>query len=279
MNRSKLIVAPKPRTEFRIFNGRLALFHESSNHLDYWRGYWSDEARASLTAKGLSGDLGEFERLLTTYLPRNLQALEAGCGPAHIVAALRSRGFNVVGIDYEPEVVRFVNEALPDLDVRHGNILSLEFPNESLGGYISVGVVEHFPGGPAPALVEARRVMHPDGVALISVPYLNPLRKVLFDHLDEGACNSPHANFHQYDFSQDEFSGFLRQAGFRVVEILPYGVMAVLVREHPFFRRFWHSPFCRERLKRPLRYLMNHASAGFRKRYAHMAMYICRPQR
>src|SRR5207247_7687334 len=53
-------------------------------------------------------------------------------------------------------------------EFRLGDITSLPYDSESLSGYLSFGVIEHFREGPSAALVEANRVLRPGGVALIS---------------------------------------------------------------------------------------------------------------
>src|SRR5688500_8407553 len=105
MYHNTIIHAPKPNTEFRRYNDRLALFHRAVAHVEYWRQYWAEPSRSRLIAQGRSGNLGEFKHLISHYVPQNLPVLEAGCGPAHLVAALQARGYKAIGIDYEAEVV------------------------------------------------------------------------------------------------------------------------------------------------------------------------------
>ena len=134
---------PKPHTEFRSHNGRLTLFHKVDDARAYWERYWNEVKRNQLATAGHSGDLGEFDALVRRYVPPHLPVLEAGCGPAHLVLALQQHGYDVVGIDYEPEVVRFVQETIPGVQVREGNVLALDLEDGSLGCYLSIGVVEH----------------------------------------------------------------------------------------------------------------------------------------
>lgn len=267
---------PKPRTQFSWYNERPALFHDTDRHLDYWRGYWDKDARSRLSNAGRKGDLGEFGEVFERHLPKDLPVLEAGCGPAHIVAALQLRGYEAIGVDYEPEVVRYVNETFPELNVREANVLSLDFPSGSLGGYISIGVVEHFVGGPLEAIKEARRILHPRGAAFISVPFANPLRQAYFNTLGRNVPGD-RLSFHQYYFNREEFSRILEKGGFEVVEYLPHSVEAFLIREHPYVSAIWKSRVFRDRMKRPIRRVFREAPMWIRNRYAHMLMFICKP--
>ena len=55
--------------------------------------------------------------------------------------------------------------------------MQIDSPDNQYDAYISIGVVEHRIDGPEPFLVEANRVLKPGGIAFISVPYVNPLRR------------------------------------------------------------------------------------------------------
>jgi SAM-dependent methyltransferase len=267
---------PKPNTSFCRYNDRLALFHQTTDALEYWKYHWSDSYRRQLIAKGRSGDLSEFSKVIH-YVPKDLPVLEAGCGPARLVAALHTRGYDVIGIDYEQEVVRYVNEVFPELDVRVGNVKALEFPSESFGAYVSLGIVEHFEEGPAEALAEARRVLRKEGVAVFEIPYLNPARHVLLQGLSPNDKEHSDLVFHQYYFGLNDFEELLQQAGFAVVERIPDCFDAFLMREHPLFSRFWNSTFCPDRAKPMIRRTLGTVPTSLQFRYAHMMIFVCKP--
>jgi SAM-dependent methyltransferase len=270
--------APREESCFGVFNGRLALFHRPQDTKEYWQSHWTDRARDAMSRAGREGRLPEFGSLILAHAPRHLPVLEAGCGPGQIVAALHSHGYQVLGVDYEPGVVRFVNEAMPGLNVTVGDVSSLDLADGSIGCYISIGVVEHLPLGPAPVLREARRVLHRDGVALVSVPLLNARRREFLRRLAREAGGVPPGyNFYQYYYSTEELSRYLADAGLRVVGMRPYGVTTFLSREHSGFSAFWRSPLCRERVRAVLRALGPRLPGVLKFRYSHMVMAVCRP--
>ena len=83
-------------------------------------------------------------------------------------------------------------------------------------------------------------------------------------------------SWHCYYFSREEFELHLAAAGLRVIARYGYSVEAFLCREHPWMARFWRSRWCREPVKRPLRWAFAHAPEWARERWAHMMMYACR---
>src|SRR4030095_2732935 len=104
---------------------------------------------------------------------------------------------------------------------------------------------------PKQAIAEARAVLRTTGVALISVPYLNPARRA---SLAQARANNgdKELEFYQYYYSYEEFTSLLRAGGLQVVDHWPLFVDHMLVREHPVFAWYWRSPFCRFRMREPI---------------------------
>ena len=266
-----------PNYELRKFKGRLAQFKIWENTPDSWEKRWSDRSLHELLNNYADGRLDEFEFFLE-YLPKHLPVLEAGCGMGQIVMALSARGYQAKGIDYASGTINRIKAVAPQLDVSVGDVCSLEVPAKSLGGYISIGVFEHNPAGPLEGLREVTRVLHPEGVSFIAVPFLNsPRRSVLrVCAAAEGEILDNGMRFYQYYFSLEDFEALLQEAGLTVVETYPYGLYAGLTRDFALGRWldsrgffFWHvhrlvTRFCRN------------APKAILKRWAHMVMFICR---
>ena len=115
-----------------------------------------------------------------------------------------------------------------------GDVAALPYRDGSFDVYYSGGVVEHFEAGCHAALREARRVLRPNGVLLISVPYDSPMRKVLslFRRIDWKRVRGPRQDpagaglrFFQYCYTPAEFTPMLRAAGLRVVKTQGYAIL------------------------------------------------------
>ena len=261
---------PKPRTEFRRLDDRLALFHAADDQDRYWAEYWKNFDLQSLHSSPGLPALGELASVFGRYLAKGELVLEAGCGAGRVMAALIAEGFEVLGVERSAEVVAAVQQRASFLDVRRGDVEHLDLEDNSVGSYVSLGVVEHLVEGPNDALREAARVLRPGGIALVSVPYLNPLRAQHLQRLK--TVSTPDLSFHQFYFSREQLNEHLERAGLVVRDYLPYAVEAFLVREHPVFSRFWRSVLCRERIKRVWRNWFPRAPRGIRWRYAHMLL-------
>jgi SAM-dependent methyltransferase len=132
----------------------------------------------------------EFHRLLASchsddaapyilrYIEKQGPILEVGCGLGRFVAFMEQQGFqDVRGIDISADAVDIVYKMAPNLNVTHGDVSKLPFEDSSIRGVVSLGVVEHFQDGPQAALREIERVMMPGATAIITVPYLNLVRR------------------------------------------------------------------------------------------------------
>lgn len=172
-------------------------------------------------------ELCDYETTLDIFLsalPRGEKILDAGCGLARWVIYLRQRGYDVLGIDYAQGALARARDEYGDMPLVAADTTKLPLRDASLGGIISLGVVEHTESGPVPSLIELRRVLRPGGVALVSVPYNNPWRRVVLNHLRnlrdwQKRRAGMKLDFAEYRFSAKELRGFLEEAGFDVLSM------------------------------------------------------------
>lgn len=205
--------------------------------VDSWDRTWED---ASITEAVRWAAICHLRPFFDRYFPRSGKILEGGCGLGQFVIYYRSRGYDIEGIDFSPLAVSRLKAFDPTLPVQVGDVTNLPYPGGAIQCYYSGGVVEHFEEGPFMALTEARRVLSQDGRLLITVPFINSLRRVqallgvsrrlwgsepvILLPRKEFIREAPPARgyrFAEYVFSKGEFAKILEGCGFRVETIHP----------------------------------------------------------
>jgi len=253
----------------RVEGPRLACYLSKAD-VAFWDRHWQQHFSPKIYTEAEKGNLGMFEELFSSYLPRQGRILEAGCGLGQYVLALKVRGYDIEGVDWSPETVNAVRSLYPELPVRTGDVTRLDVPNCYYDGYISLGVVEHRIEGPEPFLKEAYRVLKPGGMALISVPYFHPLRRLkarlgLYRGRPDGQ------RFYQYAFKKAEFTIFLQLASFKIIDSRPYDGFKGIKDEISLLRNMVKLRVLGWRLQRLLR-----SWEWAERNMGHMILFVCR---
>jgi SAM-dependent methyltransferase len=178
---------------------------------------------------------------------KNAKILEAGCGLGRVVKYLSDLGFkNVYGVEIDKDSVCFLNQNFPELNVVCADLLQLPYPKESFDVVLSYGVIEHFPGGPDAPLKAMYDVLKPGGIAVITVPSFNFLRRWQYrlSFLDIRKINfirkffgkkllyrnrkkysyfidPQYGNFFEFRFTPRQYENICRKAGFKIIESAP----------------------------------------------------------
>ena len=147
--------------------------------------------------------------------PEGGPILEGGCGIGQNVYALTKCGFRCIGVDYAKKTVAKVNEFVPYIEVRYGDVRKLEFEDSYFAAYWSLGVIEHFYNGYDEIVLEMKRVLKNGGYLFCTFPYLSPLRifkaKLRFYPLFN---NTTPDDFYQYAFDYKVVLKDLKKIGF-----------------------------------------------------------------
>ena len=178
-----------------------------------------DEVAAEYVQR-IAGELEHkpFDReLLDRYaamFDANETVCDMGCGPAHVARYLHERGVQVIGVDLSAEMVQQARRLNPELDIRQGDMMSLDVPDKSWAGIVAFYSIIHIPRpSVARALSELGRCLRPGGRLLMSFHIGDEVV-----HLEELWGHPVTMDF--IFFGTDEMLGYLAEAGFDVEETL-----------------------------------------------------------
>lgn len=167
--------------------------------------------------------------VFTRVLPKNEKILEGGCGLAPYLIRLRQLGYDVEGIDYNEAPIRKILDHDPSLPVRVGDVMAIPFPDGTFGGYISLGVIEHFTEGPLKAIREAHRVLKKGGIFVVMVPQkhifmrlampVRTLKRNAFMRRLFG--KAPDGHYWEQYFKRKELVPLIEKEGFDIEEVRP----------------------------------------------------------
>ena len=145
----------------------------------------------------------------------------------------------MAGADWSLEALRRCRRAAPAAPVAVMDLGALGIRAGAVDTYLSLGVVEHDPAGPGRILDEARRALAPGGRLLLSVPYLNGVRRLFRPWLARRQARVRQAGgeFYQYAFTRAELRGLLDSRGFLTLSLTPYDPARLLRKAWERFRR------------------------------------------
>ncbi|MCK4797277.1 MAG: class I SAM-dependent methyltransferase [Spirochaetes bacterium] len=202
----------------------LAFFEQKANS-DFWDKHWEIRNLEEIIRNCKTDS--NFIPMIEKYLPKGSCVLEGGCGIGHLVHALQYNGYKAIGIDFADKTIKAIQEVVPELDVRVGDVRKLPIKDEELDGYISVGVIEHFWEGYDEIISEMARTIKKNGYLFISFPYMSVLRKIksffrLYPILKLKEVESKKKEFYQFALNHNDVIKKLKEAGFSLVQKIPF---------------------------------------------------------
>jgi ubiquinone/menaquinone biosynthesis C-methylase UbiE len=132
------------------------------------------------------------------------RVLDAGCGTGYGAAELARRAWNVTAFDIAPDAIAFARDHLtaPNLRYVRASATAMPFASATFDVITAFEVIEHLADWRG-LLDEARRVLAPGGLFLVSTP--NRLY-----YAESRAQNGPNP-YHTHEFDFDEFRAALAE--------------------------------------------------------------------
>ena len=139
---------------------------------------------------------------------------DLGCGPGHTAKYLKDLGVEISGLDLSEKILEQARTLHPEIYFRKGNILELDFPNDSIAGVIAFYTIVHFTKEQVEiAFHEVFRVLQCGGIFLLT--YHIGEETI---HLDEFLDKKVDIDF--MFFTKEFIVSCLQGSGFEKIEII-----------------------------------------------------------
>jgi len=223
----------------------LAYYKEQASPL-FWDAHWQiDDLKTYISSFRSDGTVIP---MVKKYLPTGSVILEGGCGRGQLVHALQYLGYKAIGVDNAPKTILKIKEAVPDLDIRYGDVRKLNIETDSLDGYISIGVIEHFWEGYQSILSEMYRSLKIGGILFLSFPSLSPLRKFkiacrIYQLSTSNLVNSQASTFYQFALDYRTVTNECSNFGFKLIKIKHTNGLKGFKDEVALFRNYFQDVF------------------------------------
>lgn len=199
------ITGPRERAEARLAEIRRAVTDPVSSGLgveldspetDVTSGYARWASTYDLGANPLIFAEEPVVRSMIDALPAG-RALDAACGTGRHAKYLASRGWNVVGVDLTPEMLACAREAMPEADLRLGDLTALPLADASVDLVVCALALTHCPRL-EPPIAEIARVVRPGGTVILSDmhPFHSALNFTGFFIAADGTAGAVRSHFH-----------------------------------------------------------------------------------
>ena len=164
--------------------------------------------------------------------------LEVGCGNGHFLREARAAGYEVCGIELDPQRARRLAQEL-GVEIECAAIEEARWPAGSCDVVYHCDLLSHFPQ-PLLALEQMTRLLRPDGVLFFEVGIVGDLARHWYDTVPERSIPR-----HRWFFSEPALRRLLAQAGLKAERMKTFGlgpqavVFKLLSRTH---QRIKHVP-------------------------------------
>ena len=176
----------------------------------------------------------ELKPLFDYYIKNNESVLDLGCGNGRYLEYMAS-GVKYTGIDFSEKLIELARKKYPEGNFSIGDVLKLNFPDNSFNKVFSIAVLHHIPSYELRLQVfeEIKRVLKPGGVVFLTVwkfhepkevfnLFKNIFKKLLLlsklDFMDILEPWGDKTDRYYHWFSKRELTQLAKRAGFNVIK-------------------------------------------------------------
>jgi SAM-dependent methyltransferase len=190
----------------------------SASNPQFWPDYWK-----TVTPQLNTRYVPEYA-ILTERLRPTDRILDIGCGRGELVRELLRKGYRARGIDFDADSILDSVKHHGYFPSEIGDLNHLPYKENSFDVVLLAGTIEHVYAGPLTGFSEAYRVLRPGGFLVLTIPYINFIRKLLFsfyfcrDAVMSKFPNERERRFFQWVFTCSEVKRILAATRFSVCE-------------------------------------------------------------
>ena len=169
----------------------------------------------------------------------NMNVLEIGCGPGHIIKMIADRGAVAVGVDLSPEMIRVAKQLHSNIQFEVANAESLPFADDSFDAVLINFTIHHF-ARPINCFIEILRILKPHGRFV----FAGPIEQFGFGAFIQGLND-----YHTLEVlahgpiyigaTQEDYIGLLERAGFKEYDVNTHVIPLKLENLDPLFQVGW----------------------------------------
>jgi SAM-dependent methyltransferase len=186
----------------------------------------------------------EFKNWILQYVFAGEKVLDWGCGNGRFFEIFANKEINYFGIDISEKLIEIAKNKYPQANFQVISPFDLPFPNNFFDKIFSIAVFHHIPSEEfrLKFLKEAKRILKPEGLLILTVWNLNPLKMLLIgkrkralnffkflilkifgrSELDFGDFYIPWGNICQrytHYFTKNELRGLIEKSKFKIKEM------------------------------------------------------------
>lgn len=145
----------------------------------FYERYWKQEGGSPAEGAFVLEERKALLRQSLAGIPAGAPVLDAGCGCGEFLLFLSGLGYEVAGVDFSPSAISKARVAVPGARLETASLeRGLPFASGAFAAVWCTEVLEHLFDVHA-ALSELNRVLAPEGLLILTVPYHGRVKNVL----------------------------------------------------------------------------------------------------